>query len=427
MADISISPQTARRFVLGLQGLWPGRRWYGKPGTETALQEIESAQLDPLNVVARSQDLLLHSRVVGYRPEYLNDLIYKERKFFDYGGNLQVYPITEFPYWRLPMQRRASQGRWGAFAASHPELLDEVRARLRSEGPVSNRDFEGGERVVGNYRGRKESSLALYYLWLTGEIMVHHRQGFQRFYDFTDRILPPNIYLPASDQAAEDHFAQKTFALYGLLTAKTFRNVWASYLERKVSPEDASQKLAELLDAGEIFPIKREASNETWYTLARYASVLSILESGNPPEGWKPLETTTLEEVTFLAPLDIVSARGRAKGLFGFEYLWEVYKPAPTRRWGYYTLPILYGDQLVARMDPKLERSSNTLMVKGFWAEEDALLDNPDFILAFTQGLARFMDFLGATRLDLSAISPGMLQQKMRQELAVFSQFEVVN
>ena len=114
--------------------------------------------------------------------------------------------------------------------------------------------------------------------------------------------------------------------------------------------------------------------------------------------------------MTFLAPLDIVSARGRAKKLFDFEYTWEVYTPAHKRRWGYYVLPILYGDDLAARLDPKLDRTTMTLEIKGFWHEEDAPVKDSGFAEALAKGLVRFANFVGAKRVDISAIKPVRLR-----------------
>ena len=106
MNSLTISQTTARRYILGKQGLWPGRRWAGKAGTAKAIRHMEAVQIDPLTVVARSHDLGLHSRVIDYRPEYLDRLMHHERQFFDYGGGLFIYPLDELPYWRVSMQRR---------------------------------------------------------------------------------------------------------------------------------------------------------------------------------------------------------------------------------------------------------------------------------------------------------------------------------
>jgi uncharacterized protein YcaQ len=117
-----------------------------------------------------------------------------------------------------------------------------------------------------------------------------------------------------------------------------------------------------------------------------------------------------LDEVTFLAPLEIVSARGRAKQVFGFDYVWEVYKPVEQRRWGYYVLPILYGDDLVARLDPKLDRTTMTLHINGFWLEEDTPVNDPAFADALGKGLARFANFVGAKKVDIQSIAPRKLR-----------------
>ena len=125
-------------------------------------------------------------------------------------------------------------------------------------------------------------------------------------------------------------------------------------------------------ESGMFAQIQVEGGRDIHLVLTEDLAALESLEKGKVPKGWNPKNTTTLEEVTFLSPLDIVIARGRAKTLFGFEYIWEVYTPVHERRWGYYVLPILYGDDLVARLDLKLDRTTMKLEIKGFWGEEDA-------------------------------------------------------
>jgi hypothetical protein len=143
--------------------------------------------------------------------------------------------------------------------------------------------------------------------------------------------------------------------------------------------------------------------------------VLESLAEGKVPKGWNPKEASTWEEVTFLAPLDIVSARGRAKKLFDFEYTWEVYTPVHKRKWGYYVLPILYGDDLVARLDPKLDRTTMTLEIKGFWYEDDAPVKDADFANALAQGLIRFAKFVEAEKINLDAINPVALKRAVKK------------
>jgi hypothetical protein len=125
------------------------------------------------------------------------------------------------------------------------------------------------------------------------------------------------------------------------------------------------------------------------------------------------MATTTDEEAVFLSPLDPVSARGRAKPLFGFDYVWEVYKPVELRSFGYYTMPILWGDRLVGRFDPKLDRSSGTLVINGLWLEDRALARDAAFGEALERGMARFVRFLGAERVDATAVTPSVLRRRL--------------
>ncbi len=410
--NITISKTTMRRFVLGRQGLWPGRRWTGQEGTAQALRAIEEAQMDPLQVVARSHDILLWSRVNDYQPALLDYQLYHARQFFDYGGGLCIYPMTELPYWRLHMRRRQQEGRWADFAAAHQPLIDEVRAQLRQRGPLGNRDLTG-QRVT-NYRGSKDTSLALYYLWITGEVMIHHRQGFERVYDFREHIAPPALDYAASDDEAEHYFARKIVAFKGLVNERDWANGFWSYTWRRIDRTEARHRLQTMVQQGELTAIKVEGSKEQWYVLSTDVPMLSTIEAGNIPDSWHPLTITTNDEAVFLAPLDIVSTRGRSTGLFDFDYLWEVYKPADKRRWGYYTLPILYGDRLVARLDPKLDRATATLVINGFWLEDHAPKEDLVFAAALARGLLRFAQFLGAQRLNSAALHPLPLRTQVR-------------
>ncbi len=414
MQPLHISSVTARRFILGKQALWPGRRFRGAEGITAALHQMEALQLDPLNVVARSQDIALWGRVLEYLPEQFYHAAYDERRFFDYGGSLYLYPMSELPYWRTHMRRRGEAGRWGPdFAREHAEVLDYLRGELRAKGPCGNRDFKGAP-VSGNYRGRKDTSIALYYLWITGEVMIHHRQGFDRFYDLRERVVPPEFDYTASEGQAEDYFARKHVAFLGLMREVRWRAGFANGIWRTVSPQEAGKWLERLYEQNVIAPVRIEGSKERWIALAEDLPLLETLESGGLPSGWKALGPTTQEEVTFLAPLEIVSARGRAKKVFDFEYVWEVYKPVAQRRWGYYVLPILYGDDLVARMDPKLDRVTMTLQVKGFWLEEHAPVNDPAFADALGKGLASFASFVEARQVDINFIAPKKLREHVR-------------
>jgi uncharacterized protein len=391
---------THRRFILGRQGLWPGRRWRGLEGAAASLTACEALQLDPLNMVARSHDIALYGRVIDYQPEQLGTLCYQQRGFFDYGGALFIYPMEELPYWRLAMRRSEEFHRWVAFQQDHPDTVQEVRAALRQNGPLGNRDFKGNHKI-NSYRGSKDTSVALYYLWLTGEVMVHHRENFQRVYDLRERVAPPALNFAASEAECEAYFARKAIAFAGLTRLTGWANSVSFDINRKVDRAEAQGWLDRMVADGIAELVAIEGAKEPYYALAQDLPLLETLQAGGIPDAWQPLETTTEEEVTFLAPLEICTARGRAKKLFGFDYVWEVYKPVEQRRWGYYVLPILYGDRLAARLDPRLDRNTNTLRILGFWLEDPALRHDPGFVQALGRGMRRFMQFVAAQELAL--------------------------
>ncbi|MGZ6316036.1 MAG: DNA glycosylase AlkZ-like family protein, partial [Anaerolineales bacterium] len=299
------------------------------------------------------------------------------------------------------------------------DIFEQVRQELRTRGPLGNRDVDGNA-VVGNYLGRKDSSLALYDMWISGELMIHHRDRFSRIYDFRENVVPPEFDYLAPEVEVEEYFARKCIAFKGLMPEGRWKTDLEYYVRRKISSDEMSAWRDSWIGQGVVARLQIEGSKGFYLVLRDDLPLLETLEAGRVPRSWKPLEATTLDEVTFLAPLDIVSARGRAQKLFDFEYLWEVYKPLHQRRWGYYTLPILYGDELVARIDPKLDRPSQTLQIKGFWHEDGALLKAPAFASAFANGLLRFAEFLGAQQINISGVDAPRLRKELKRMIGQF-------
>jgi uncharacterized protein YcaQ len=406
---LTINIDIARRFILGKQGLWPGRRWQGIQGTEQAMRAMEYLQLDPLQIITRSQDIQLHSRVLDYAPGLWDDLAYRQRKFFDWGGWLAVRPMDELPHWRVVMRHeRENDSRIRGIVRDHAAAIDEMRSILHERDIVSNRDFEMATRTrTQSYRGRKDSALALYYLWRVGEVMTHHRENFERVYALTEKVAPAHLIFESDEAAADRFLIKKDVSFSGLSrlnrTVVTFFN--------GVPSNNVKQLLDGMLMDGDLIEVKVEGWKQVHYALGSDAALLDDLIAGRVPHAWTPLQGTTTEEAVFLAPLDPVSARGRAKVLFGFDYIWEVYKPVHQRKFGYYTLPILWGDQLVARFDSKLDRTTNTFVILGLWLEDEALGSDETFAKALAGGFQRFVTFLGASNLDAKAIGEPLLRR----------------
>ena len=408
---LTIDTDIARRFVLGKQGLWPGRRWQGPEGTAQAMQTIEYLQLDPLQIIARSHDITLYGRVLDYKPGQWEVVTYDQRNFFDWGSWLTVHQMDDLPHWRVLMHREhLNHQRIRRIGKEHADAIQEMRLILQERGSVSNRDFKMKNRTrTQDYRGRKDSALALFYLWSTGEVMTHHRENFERVYALTEAVAPAHLIYESDETEAYRFLIKKEISFLGL--SRLNRTAHGFY--NRIPVDKAAQISQALLADGDIVEVKMEGRRPIHYVLSQDIPLLQDLSAGRVPQMWAPLDSNTTDEVTFLAPLDPVSARGRAKVLFGFDYVWEVYKPEDKRQYGYYTLPVLWGDRLVARFDSKLDRPSNTFVILGFWLEDAALGQNEAFAQALARGFARFVMFLGADKLDARAIHEPLLRQQV--------------
>jgi uncharacterized protein YcaQ len=396
---ITINKTIQRRFILGKQGLYPGRRWRGKAGALEALRSGSVIQIDPLQVIARNHDLTLQSRILDYSPAILSELLYEDRACLECGGIVRVYPIEELPYLRVVMARRAEDARWGDFLKDHQRAIERVRAEIREHGPLSSLDIEPEVSHKTSWWSGKDTGRALYYLWTCGELMIRGRNGTGKVFDLRERVAPKKYDRVVKESVADDYFALKAFHQLNITTAQEWRLWFAGLIDRRVERDEALERLSALEKKGTVRPIRlEEDQREPRYMFADDLPLLETLQAGRIPDAWGPLETTTDQEVTVLAPLEIACARGRAARVFDFDYVWEVYKPESQRRWGYYTLPVLYGDRLVARFDAKLERSSNTFQIRGFWLEEGQKMDRR-FSSALKAGMRRFMTFCGAYRM----------------------------
>jgi uncharacterized protein YcaQ len=411
---IEISAVTARRYVMGRGGLWPGRRWRGLDGTGTAMRVMEDLQLDPLVIVARAHDLMLHSRVADYAIDDWATLTYERREFFEWGGWLAVRPMDELPYFRVLMRRERERGHWLEVERDHRDAIEEMRTLLRSGREVSNRSFAMGDRTrIDHYRGRKDSALALHYLWRVGEAMVSRRERFERVYALTEAVAPPSALREVDDADADDVLSLKAVAAAGLTRLNGVKTAYV--YGHKATPAEVAEWRDRWLTDGSLVEVKVEGWRAIQVAPGADASLIRDLEAGRIPKAWTPLETTTEEEATFLSPLEPVSARGRAKALFGFDYTWEVYTPAAKRKFGYYALPILWGERLVGRFDPKLDRTTGTLVILGLWLEDASLAKDVAFADALAAGMRRLMTLLDVRRIDVAAVPQPALRRRLGQ------------
>jgi uncharacterized protein YcaQ len=407
---IDVSAETARRFVLGKHGLWPARRWSGKDGARTAMRAIEHLQLDPVVIVARSHDLILHSRVANYRPEYFDELTYKDREFFDWGGWLAVRPMDELPYWRVLMRRNAHHGRIKQIGEQHSEAIRLMRARLAAGERISSRELDSDDKLpTRDYRGGKEAALALYYLWRVGDAMTFERRGFERVYAATEFVAPPGLLKPAGEREAELFIARKAIAHDGITKLPSLYPLFS----RKMPRSEGMALENELLDRGDIARVRVAAWPPGQFIVSADVPLLEAVARGELPAEWAP----GAEECTLLSPLDPIVARGRSAELFGFEHIWEIYKKAEDVKFGRYTMPILWDDALVARVDLRTDRATGALVVNGLWFEQPGLARDDQMTAALVAEISRLAVFVGATTIDARELTQRSIRARLGSAL----------
>lgn len=426
-APLTVTLEAARRLVLHRQGLWPATRWRGRAGTLAAVEHLGAVQMDPLTIVARSHDLVLWSRVAGYRPAHLGHWLYKERVLFDYGGVLRIQPMAELPLWRLHMERRKDDPKYSLpLRKEHPELFGSVRKVIRRDGPLPAKaiaraidDGNAPQRTTtagtaGSYRSGSVIGRVAYQMWMSGELMTHHREGFERHYDLAERIATP-AHLRAADEAAvREHFSPLLFERNGLITEARWRSSLAYILHRPVSRAEATSWLAGLRTSHDIITVKIDGQRGTCLATADAASDLETLAGGGIPKVWRIRSRAgATPAVRILSPLDPVVAGERAKTLFGFEHIWEIYKPADKRVYGPYTMPLLYGDALVGRLDPRMDRATGVLHINGVWLENPALAKDTTFTTALNEAIGSLAAFAGADSVEVHACHSAFLRKAL--------------
>ena len=367
------------------------------------MRTMEHLQLDPLQVIARAQDLALQSRVIDYRPDDWARLTYEKRRFFEWGGWLAVRPIDELPYYRVLMRRERTYGRMWPYMRDHSRAVDEVRNLLRERGEMTNRDFVMADRTrVNSYRGRKDSALALYYLWRTGEAMVKRRSPtFERVYALSEAVAPAAALEEATEAEADDFLLLKGIRAAGF--SRLFGAKWT--LQRDISGAELKAWRERMLGDGTLLELEIEGLKQRHvaHTLRRRPSRRSrrdaCLAAGSRSRRRRPRRRRSSRRSTPSSPTAI-----GPEPLFDFDYKWEVYDKVEKRRFGYYVLPILWGDRLVGRFDARLDRASMTLVILGLWLEDDALMVDAAFAAALRRGMRQFVPFLGASSLDGRAV-----------------------
>lgn len=363
---MQVSRAAAARFLLYKQGLLsgtPGSLWrsqmHGQAGAQEALTRLECIQVDPVNVLTRNQHLVLAARVGEYQAEQMESLL-GGGEVLDYICNARcLIPMRDWPLFKS-LTNRFGQTLQGEIERLG-EQLERVYAQIVAQGPITSRQLETSEKIVGWWDSQtprtKASSQALEVLWYLGRIGVSLRAGNERTFDIIERVVPEAYraeHAAISGEQADAALLRKYMRAHRLFFPGHFRFGW---MRRSAAAKKAI--VARMEQQGEIVPVNVEGVRRAYWVLAADTQELQSAEN------WQ-VET----EATLLPPLDnLLWLRERLTDIFNFEYTWEIYTPEKRRKYGAYTLPLLVGDRFVGRLDAHVERSAGALIVDEFYPE----------------------------------------------------------
>ncbi|MCT3764224.1 winged helix-turn-helix domain-containing protein [Elizabethkingia anophelis] len=389
--------QDLQRITLESQGLAHSPMFgTGKNAVVNALEHLGYVQIYTLSVVERAHHHTLWSRIDDYKTHYLNDLL-KERKVFEYWFHAASYlPMKDYRY-ALP-QMLSFKHNESQYYNADPKVMQYVIDTIRTEGPRKAKDFENEGKAAGNWWNWRPAKLALEKLFMQGDLMVSGRDGMQKIYDISERVLPQttNLTIPTSIELAE-YLVKTHLRAYGLTSLKQITHLRSDPVLRK-NVEQVLQSMVEdkVIQKTEIDGIS-----------SMYIQKDLIEKGAEFPNS----------EIKLLSPFDnSLIHRDRFKQLFNFDFRLECYLPKEKRQYGYFCLPILYGNIFIGRVDCKAHRSIKKLELINMHIE-NTNIDIESWIGVFVEAIERFANFNGCNSITLTKVSPSKYTKLLMQAL----------
>jgi len=394
-----MSMSTARKLIIQTQGL--GRRWKlpkGKEGVAQVIERLGYVQIDTISVVQRAHHHTLWSRRSDYTPQMLHKLQAQDRRVFEWWTHAASYiPMCDYRYYRQRMRANAESSKTQKWLEQNARLRDNVVERLRNEGPLGSSDFSHPEGKRGSWWDWKPAKQALEMLFSMGEVMVTERRKFQRIYDLTERVLPEGIDTTEPDENEMARFMiRRALSHHGLATIDVIRGGRSS--------EAIQEMVKEKVDSGEVTPVDiKGLDGETQYALTK-----------NIEEAAKRIR----RQIHILSPFDnLVIHRGYLKRFFDFDFKLECYLPAVKRRYGYFCLPILWGDQFVGRLDSKADRKRRTFIIRNI-IFEPGFRKYDDLLPKLSEKLHNFAVFNDCEKIEIERTKPESVRVPLERELS---------
>ena len=387
----TITIQQARQFILSKQGLIGQHRFIGKDGAYAYVCQAGCIQFDPVDVCGKNAELTLQSRVKNFKKTMLYDLLYKDRKLVDYADKeLSIWPARDWPYFSSYRERSKKLGR--TFKGLR-KLEKKALEYIEENGPVSSDSlpiegeifWHSSMHWSGNwYKKSQAARSVLEQLYTDGELIIHHKKGSRKYYDIAEKYLSKEILEADNPCKNEDEFlcwrVLRRIGAIGLLWDKNS----TAFLGLDINAAKRKKALETLTEEGKISPVVVEGIKQPFYYRTDDSELMRDVLEGTAD--LKP-------RMSFIAPLDpLMWDKSLVLALWGYQYSWEIYTPATKRRYGYYTLPILFGDRFVGRIEAVADRKTGVLVVRNVWWE-DGIRRTKKLYSTLEQTLKKFAKF----------------------------------
>ena len=412
MKSLQISTKFARQIILKSQLLAPGTaNFSGRRGIVQIIDQLGYIQIDTLAVIRRSHHHTLWTRQPDYQEQLLDELQARDRLIFEYWTHAMSYqPMADFRY-SLPRMKNLQNptNKWiKQLFQKYQNLLPVVLERIQKEGPLGSKDFKPPSvKKRGSWWDWNPTKTALELLFWRGDLMISERKNFQKIYDLTERVLPPDINTnyPSPEELGQFLVVR---ALRGLGIAR--KREILKFMQPESSrdsdlqiagQEVISTALNQLLETGEVIAVQLESFPDDTF----YAQRTTIERAGNI----KPAD----QAVFLLSPFDnLIIQRDRIKRLFDFDYALECYLPPAKRKFGYFTLPILWHENFAGRLDPKADGKKRILFIHNMELDKN-ISHESEFILRLADKLVTLARFNGCHKIKIERMNPAKLKTKL--------------
>lgn len=406
-AEITVSKEQGRRFMVEHQRLAPPRKLRGKQGILDFVRHVNCIQYDPINLVGQNSHLVLQSRIKDYKPSLLDEALYKDRKLVDgFDKVMSIYPSEDWHYFGGYRKRLGAEylgtesggpGDAGPPAAAEATAIVKwVRKELKERGPLSSLDLENDTRMTWWWGANARAArIALDILFLSGEIVVHHRVGTRRYFDLTSRLMKNTKKDPnRTAEAYLDWHVLRRVQAAGLIRPGEGSAQWVGIQRRRSHGGGLQAALKRLEEQDEILRVAVEGVPGKVF-VTRRGNLPALVKAAKPRKA--------AAGAAFIAPLDnLMWDRDLLEQVFDFYYRWEVYVPEPKRVWGYYVLPVLYGNRLIARMDPGHVKATGAFTIKNWWWEKGVDKKDEEMLAALQESTRAFAKYLNAKSVTLA-------------------------